>query len=245
MRGDCRLCVGLDMPGNLNQKEEKKYFEKFRQDYPLPEGKVIYGDKPDVVINGLTKTGIEITSFYHKDGSSNESEQVQRVLREKTILDVQNLYLNDSGKNIAITFGFDEKIPIQAKGKKNLEKKLVELAKCIERWGEGSIPKETFKVIPELSFVNLTPREHQDARRRVCQVYRGKEMSRDRLLEIVQGKEGKVAHYEKCDVYWLVIVVDFFDPAQDQEIQIKDFDKIKFEIILVYKTAFGHIFQAK
>jgi len=46
----------------------------------------------------------------------------------------------------------------------------------------------------------------------------------------------------------LLIVVDFFDPTQDQEIQIKDFDKIKsdkFEKIFVYRTAHRHIFEAK
>lgn len=116
-----------------NEKIEKRYFEMFRQDYPLPEGEVIYGDKPDIVIKGLNNTGIEITNFYLKDGGSNESEQVQRVLRDGAVFEAQNLYLSDNGRKIGITFGFDEKKPIQAKHKKNLEKKLVELAKCIEK----------------------------------------------------------------------------------------------------------------
>jgi len=220
----------------------------FCQDYPLPEGKVVYDDKPDVIINGPRKIGVELTNFYLKDGSSIESEQVQIVLRERTVLEAQTIYLNDNGKNIAITFGFDEKKPIQAKDKKNLKKKLVELAKLIEKWEGGEIPRVMYRSIPELSYVYLIQGEHQDARWMDCPVYSGQIMSRDRLLKKIQDKEGKVEQYKKCDVYWLLIVVDFFDPTQDQEIQIKDFDKIKsdkFEKIFVYRTAHRHIFEAK
>jgi hypothetical protein len=48
--------------------------------------------------------------------------------------------------------------------------------------------------------------------------------------------------------YWLLVVVDFINPAQDQEIQIDGFDKIQtevFEKIIAYKTLFGHVLEAK
>ena len=236
------------MVGASNRKIEEHYFEMFRQDYSLPVGKVIYGDKPDVVIKGLSNIGIEITNFYLEDGGSNESEQVQRVLRENTISRAQKLYLKDNGRNITIVFGFDEKRPIQAKNKNGLEKKLADLAKRVEKMGEGSISREAFKGIPELSFIYLIPREHQDAKWQVCQVYSGQKMSRNRLLKKIQDKEGKIAQYKKCDVYWLVLVIDFFDRAQDQEIKIKDFDKIKsekFEKIFVYRTAMRQVLEVK
>jgi hypothetical protein len=73
-------------------------------------------------------------------------------------------------------------------------------------------------------------------------------MSRDRLLDIVKAKEVLSANYKPCDAYWLLVVVDFIDAAQDQEIRVDGFDPITsniFEKVIVYKTGFGHIFEAK
>jgi len=70
----------------------------------------------------------------------------------------------------------------------------------------------------------------------------------EKLRTIVSAKEAKSKYYQHCDAYWLVVVVDFIDPAQDQEIQINGFEKIistAFEKVIVYKTLFGHVFEAK
>ena len=79
------------------------------------------------------------------------------------------------------------------------------------------------------------------------QVYNVPVMSRERLLDIVRSKERRANKYEKCDAYWLLVVVDFMDFAQDQEIRIDGFDKIQtdvFEKVIVYKTLFGHVLEA-
>ncbi len=44
-----------------NQKKEEYYFELFQKGYSLPSGEIEYGDKPDVIINGPHKIGIEIS----------------------------------------------------------------------------------------------------------------------------------------------------------------------------------------
>ena len=83
---------------------------------------------------------------------------------------------------------------------------------------------------------------------KVQQVYNGSVLSRDKLLKIVRTKESKARHYQHCDAYWLVVVVDFIDPAQDQEIRVDGFQKIDssvFERVLVYKTLFYHVLEAK
>jgi len=72
-------------------------------------------------------------------------------------------------------------------------------------------------------------------------------MSRDRLVEIIKSKERRASQYEKCDAYWLLIVVDFMNSAQDQEIRFDGFDKIQtavFEKVIVYKTLYGHVLEA-
>jgi hypothetical protein len=70
----------------------------------------------------------------------------------------------------------------------------------------------------------------------------------ERLINIVKDKEQRSKKYEKCDAYWLlVIIVDFINSAQDQGIQVDAFKKIKtetFERVIVYKTLFGHVLEA-
>jgi len=61
-----------------------------------------------------------------------------------------------------------------------------------------------------------------------------------RLAEIIREKERKAKGYAPCDAYWLLIVVDFMDPAQEQEIRVGDFGLKSdiFERIIVYKPYF-------
>lgn len=225
---------------------EEYYFTKFSKVYPLPPGDIKYTDRPDIIIEGEKRIGIEITNFFHEDGKLLVSEQTQRVLREKTVFNAQQLYRNDNGRNIGIAFGFDKANPIR--DRKKLEKKLADLAKHIEDIGSGEIFRDTFKTIPELTFVYLNANENEDAKWRVQQVHDGQVMLWDRLLKIVREKEKKVGGYINCDAYWLLVVIDFFDRAQDQEVPRDGFEKIEteiFEKVIVYKTVYEDILEMK
>lgn len=229
-----------------NQDIERYYFEKFRKFYPLPSGKIDYEDSPDVIIEGERRIGIEITNFYIKKGSLIESRQVQTKIRDEVVSKAQQVYLNNEGKNFEISFGFDDAHPIRKK--KSLVDQLADLTKRIERFEAGEIDKGFYETIPELSFVYLNSEEYEDAKWRVVQVYDVPILSRDRLVEIVRDKEKRAKKYKKCDDYWLLVVVDFINIAQDQEIQIDGFEKIQtsiFEKVIVYKTLFNHILEAK
>jgi len=37
------------------------------------------------------------------------------------------------------------------------------------------------------------------------------------LTDIVRDKEVRARKYKKCDAYWLLVIVDSVNPAQDQE----------------------------
>ena len=63
-----------------NRDIERHYFEQFRGAYSLPTGEVSYFDRPDVLVRGDLKVGIEVTNFYLRDGRDPTSEQRQRVL---------------------------------------------------------------------------------------------------------------------------------------------------------------------
>jgi len=217
----------------------------FRRDYQLPPGTITYKDAPDVILKGVKKIGIEITNFFLEDGSLSESEQSQKKLREKVVSSAQRTNRAENGRNFEVAFGFDKTNPIRKQ--KTLVAKMVQLAKSIEGNQTGQVQRELFKAIPELSFVYLNAREYADAKWRVVQVYNVPVMSRDRLVEIVKSKERRANQYEKCDAYWLLVVVDFINSTQDQEIRVDSFDKIQtdvFEKVIVYKTLFGHVIEA-
>jgi hypothetical protein len=227
-----------------NQDIEKYYFEMFRKDYSLPPGTITYTDAPDVILDGARQIGIEITNFFLEKGSLPESEQSQRRLQEKIVSYAQQSYQANNRKKFEISFGFNKANPIR--DQKILITKIIQLAINLEKSETGQIPINVFKSIPELSFVYLNASEYPDAKWRIVQVYNVPIMSRVRLLDIVRDKEERAKKYKRCDSYWLVVVVDSVNSAQDQEIRLDFFNKIHteiFEKVIVYKPYFSHILE--
>jgi hypothetical protein len=228
------------------QEIERYYFDMFSKDYQLPPGNITYTDKPDFIIEGQRRVGIEMTNFYLEEGSLPASEQSQRKLRERIVSKAKSIYQAGGGKKIEITFGFDKKNPIRYQ--KKLIGELVKLAKHIESLASGIITTDIYSSIPELSFVYLYAEEHLNTRWRIVQVYNVPAISLARLINIVVSKEKKARQYKRCDAYWLLIIVDFIDPAQDQEILIRDFNKIRtkiFDKVIIYKTFVRSIVEIK
>jgi hypothetical protein len=231
-----------------NREIEEYYFKLFSKVYNnLPTGEVIYSDKPDVIIkNDRRQVGIEITNLYLEDGSLIQSEQRQRNLRELTLSKAHQKYLSDGGKNINIGFGFDTDHPIT--DLRYLIKKMVQLVKSIENKQVGEVLKNTFSDIHELDYVYLISTENENPKWTVCQVYTGQIISFENLLNKINEKEMKSEEYQPCDEYWLLLIIDFFDRAQDQAIIIDNFPYISsktFSKIIIYKTIFDEISEVK
>lgn len=235
----------------LTKKEiERYYFDEFCNDYLLPSGKISHKDKPDfrLELGGGRKIGIEMTRFYLEDGELIESEQSQRVLRGEIIFDAQQDYQRKNNRKVELSISFNELSRVRAR-RKGLVNELASLAgRLIKENKTKEIRRYEFETIPEIFFLYLNEKEDEDAKWNDLKVYTGTVMSRDKLVEIVRGKEKDSKEYEKCESYWLLVTVDSFDPAQDQEIQIDNFEKIEsniFEKIFVYNPIFGHILEAK
>ena len=234
------------MAKRSNQVIEQYYFGMFRRDYQLPEGTIVHGDKPDVILEGKRKIGIEITNFFRESGALPGSEQIQRKAREAVVSKAQQVYLANGGKRIELSFSFDKSSPIRDQGK--LIKNISSVAKNIDGLKTGAISKDVFKDIPELAFIYLNGKEYEDPKWRVVQCNSSQIMSMEKPRAIVGVKESQSKFYQSCDAYWLVVVVDFMDLAQDQELQINGSEKIDstvFEKVIVYKTHFGPVFEAK
>jgi len=224
---------------------ERHYFEQFRRAYGLPDGNVAYGDKPDVLLKGERTIGVEITRFYLQSGHLPQCEQKQRRLRESVVSDAQNVYRAAGGRSIELTVGFNTDNPIFLPRMKILPRELADLAGSIDSQQSGAVDPDLFQEIREVNYVYVNRREYEDPKWRVSPVHTVESMSIVGLQSIVRAKESKSAGYKLCDAYWLLVVVDWTDWAQEQEIRI---DGLKltsdvFEKVIVYKPGFEHIME--
>jgi hypothetical protein len=227
---------------------ERHHFERFRKAYALPAGSVTYGDKPDVTLTAERTIGIEITRFYLRPGSASHSEQRQRPLGNAIVSEAQALYRAGGGKKIELTISFDPARPITSLRRRRLPGELAALAKRVgNSWASGEVDRKQFCAMPEISSVHLNTREYPDAKWRLIGSYTVDLMSQAGLEGIVREKEARSAQYHARDAYWLLVVVEPMDAAQEQEIRIDGLSVASpvFDKIIVYKPGFEHIVEAK
>jgi hypothetical protein len=230
-----------------NQIIERHHFEKFREAYSLPNGQLGYGDKPDVTLTGDRTIGIEVTRFYLQPGSRLESKQRQRPLRDAVVEQAQALYRAQGGKAVELHISFDTPTGITPRRTGKLAQELAGLAKRIDGRPSGEVERTEFQTIPEVSFVYFNKQEYPDARWTTGSVHTVGRMSEKALEAIVRDKEAKSTDYAPRDAYWLLVVVETMDPAQEQEIRIDglNISSHVFEKIIVFNPLFGHVAEAK
>lgn len=230
------------MPRPSNHEIEQYYFEQFRQHFPLPIGCVEYKDKPDVLIHGDRLLGVEIANLYLSDGADPASEQIQSKRRAEAVRKAHDLHLAAGGRKCELTVSFNPTHPIN--DVRTVAESLVSVAAKAEteNSGKGPLPKQIVEITPEASLVYYNPCEYPDACWRVCQTYTVQTLSVERLTELVAAKEQLLPGYDQCDAYWLLLVVDFMDPAQDQEIDWTPTHpslNTLFERVIIYKPQFS------
>lgn len=217
---------------------EKYYFEKFQAQYELPVGDIVFGDKPDVIIEGEEKIGVEITNFY-TDPTGTEQSQIS--MRLNAVQKAQKSFQDKLKKNVEYTFGFNRESPIQ-----NVNKMAKDLLLLAERFSDritGQVKKDEFEDIPEVSFV-WRGAEYEDCEWRVSQTFSIPFMNVERLAEIIKEKEKKTQEYAVCDKLWLLIIIDYINLAQDQEIMnmhIPEIGSDVFDKVILYKTGIEQI----
>jgi hypothetical protein len=209
----------------------------------FPNGTIKHGDKPDTIILGPRKVGIEITGFDLIDGGRSDSERQQKLRRDGVTEEAQKLYLANGGKAIELTVKFRQITP---KRRKELPAELAAFAKRIENKVREIIMLE-FDAAPKKVGSAWNAGEYDNATWKAQQVYRVHLMDKDHLERIIGEKEMKARSYERCDAYWLLIFVDFFNPAQNQEIRIDDpcIHSTVFEKIFVFNTVNNHMVEVR
>lgn len=199
------------------QEVERFCFEDFAKRYPMPLGTPQFGDKPDVICVGARTLGIEIAELYLSDGSDDSSEQVQRHRQAAVVKRAQREYLMQGGKRFELHVEFDPRHPI--KEVRPVAETLAARSGSLEVLSTQYLRGTPFKDLPEVSAIYLNRREYGDARWLVGGGRYVPRLATDRMEHLVRDKERKLAGYTACDEYWLLLVVDWMDGAQDQDIQ--------------------------
>lgn len=228
-----------------NAQIERHYFEQFRNDFPLPAGELIYTDKPDVIIRGVSTLGIEITNLYIRPGADPTSEQVQRIRREQALHRAQSLFQALDGKRFELSVDFHPDKPIL--DTKLLAHALCELAQRLTSDPTGQVSPSKFAHIETLRFVYFNSTEYADAQWRAVQSFTVPSLSVERLREVVAEKSQKLAAYQTCDQYWLLAVIDLMDVAQDQQVDWPAGEILggsPYEKVLLYKPQYRQVLEA-
>ncbi len=155
-------------------------------------------------------------------------------------------YRAKTSRGIELTANFNPNVPLTPASCKMLPRQLAAFAAQNEHKPSG--PYYGNGLPPEILGLWLSNRDWPNptwARR--GQVYSVEEMAVPRLLDIVAAKEAKAAEYERCDAYWLLVVVDWIDAAQEQEITISSpqLESSVYEKIIIYKPTFDEIVEVK
>jgi hypothetical protein len=160
----------------------------------------------------------------------------------------QALYCAQGGKKIELTIVFDPASPITPLRSKKLPGQLAALARRVDNSrASGEVDRRQFRAMPEIASVYLNAREYPDAQWRLIGSTSIGLMSQADLESIVKDKETLSAQYHARDAYWLLVVVEPMDPAQDQEIRLDGLSGAStvFEKLIVYKPGFEYIVEAK
>lgn len=225
------------------QEEEWQAFLSFQADYSLPNGAIEPSDKPDVLIHGDRKLGIELTTLYIRDGQDAASEQRQTIPRERVVARAQELHVEAGGCPIELAIGFNPAFPITDVD--DLARRVAEVAMYVQRGEPGHVEQATYDHLDCLDYMYFSG-EWAKPRWFVQQSYSVPMLQVDRVREIVADKIKKAEGYQSCDAYWLIISVDFWNPAQDQEIEWPGGEGIDcgpFERVFLHKPAYRRVIQ--
>lgn len=204
-----------------NREIEILCFELYQSQFSVPPGDVRYADKPDVVIEGARRVGFEIASLYREHGANTVSEQVQHPRREEALKLAQAAHVAAGRKNFELHVAFAAKHPIA--DVKSVSAALVSLAsRIVDGQPSGFLIRSEFNGTPEIADVYLNPTVYLDSRWRASQVFSVPSLAVSMVRDIVAQKDKLLLQYAPCDEYRLLLVVDFMDSAQDQDLRWPD-----------------------
>jgi hypothetical protein len=202
----------------VNKESEFFYLEKFKENYSdFPEGMVCLDEKPDFVIRiGSKFLGVEITHYYRETSSETKSPLQQKLATRRKIVDLaKSIY---DAKNLPplyvhVHFGlhfYCSEREVQTSAEKLVRVVEQQLSKTADEvfCRRDEIPLADIDLITvkkKLRGINLWTAPFGSFVPFV---------SPQRIQEMLDEKNSRCEKYrKKCDIIWLVIMMDRFQPS--------------------------------
>lgn len=219
----------------------KKHFSEF------PSGEILAGEEPDFVVddpNSGRSCGIEVANFYISDGSDFKSEQRQKAARVRLLRKIEKDYSTVASQPYVFYIDFDPRMPIL--DDLNRHKEIVHAIRNLVSSKTKVSLYRPFVQFPEIRHIYAELKSGSVSEWNLNQVYEVPLVDWSRVSTIIEGKSNKVKSYQPCDRYWLLLVIESWDPAQDQVFPNNVSQNLvisPFERVFIYKTVTNEVVE--
>ena len=215
------------MDNRAEQDElEWRCIKSFKDAYAsFPEGEIIKSERPDFIICGDKKIGIEHSYLFRGDGKDIFSIQRQDKLKSIILEGASNKIKKASVKQLSVFVSFEEKTQIEPANLNILIDFLAEKVISFKKPTKerpSTIGKyylephqNLFSMIQLYDFGDVHPLWKR------MDVFSVESIEKNDYFEKLIGQKNK-KQYVGCDELWLLITIDYFNPSSQQYVP-KDF----------------------
>ena len=218
---------------------ERSLYDHFASLVEIPEGPLDFdGESPDFVIHGDRTRGVEITELHVADGELSWQRQAPR--RKEALRRAQAQYVAASGP--AFDFNFDFKPLPATVSLDELARQALAAATASVNGTSGLISSDLLEPTPLVRWLYRPEPLYVDPRWHDMPCHSVPFLDPSNVQRVVNAKGEKLLSYRRCDRHWLVIGVDFWNPAQDQELAWPvetALDLCGFDRVFIVKTHHG------
>jgi hypothetical protein len=197
------------------KQRERLLFNHFASLVEIPAGQLDEGgESPDFVIHGDVTLGIEVTELHVKDGELSWQRQAPR--RAEALRRAGAQYVAAGGP--AFDFNFDFNPLPAAISIDEIARQALTAATASANGASGEMSWDLLESTPLVRWLYRPALTYAEPRWNDMPCHAVPFLDPVNVQRVVNAKGQKLASYRKCDLQWLVIGVDFWNPAQDQEL---------------------------
>jgi hypothetical protein len=231
----------------MTQKKQKRkelhQLNDFRALLPdFPEGKLEISERPDFVIQSANgSVGVEVTSIFHEASDPRRSIQAQESECRQMLDEACRMYDQMKLPPLNVSVLFKAPTALNRRNRSHFARTLADLVAKnvpsskgfysleIDSDSTDRFPLNILSIhmvrfdFPKSSFISmpidLTIKEEFSAE----------------LQKVISGKDELLSKYQKCDVYWLLVVAEWAAPSSF-------FDPSKTTLSTLYHSSFDRVF---
>jgi hypothetical protein len=202
----------------MRKDRELWQVERFKETCPeFPAGEIVSTEEPDFLVNASgVSFGIELTDLYRTDSDNKLPRQASESLRKQIVERAKKLYDESHGPELWVSVYFSAFESLSKSRVPDIANHLVTIVRAADVEVDGNVQVEadwdTSDFPEEINSIHI---------RRLSLLTKGfwnapdaafiPDCEPDQIQEIIDKKNKRITSYRnRCDVVWLLIVVDGF-----------------------------------